>query len=155
ALARGDLARLNALMPQAERGFLVQSVVVLAAAGLVVGVRCSGAITGERERLTWESLLLTPLSAKQIVEGKFWGVMTASYWYLLAYAAPALALSVLGGVLAFVWVLLYLGVTVVAMYFLGAAGLWCSARCRDSWRSLAATVGVGYFGGAAAFAAAF
>jgi ABC-type transport system involved in multi-copper enzyme maturation permease subunit len=155
ALARGDLTRLNALMPQAERGFLVQSVVVLAAAGLAVGVRCSGAITGERERLTWESLLLTPMSAKQIVEGKFWGVMTASYWYLLAYAAPALTLSVLGGVLAFVWVLLYLGVTVVAMYFLGAAGLWCSARCRDSWRSLAATVGVGYFGGAAAFAAAF
>ena len=62
-----------------------------------------GAISSERERQTWEALLLTPLSAGQIIRGKLWGVMAASYWYLLAYAAPAVTLSVLGGPVAVFW----------------------------------------------------
>jgi len=54
---------------------------------LVVGIRCSGSIALEREKQTWEAVLLTPMTAKQIVRGKLWGVMGASSWYLMAYAA--------------------------------------------------------------------
>ena len=79
-----------------------------------------------------------------MIHGKLWGVTGASYWYLLAYGAPAVMLSVLGGVLAFFWTLLWLGVTVLAMYFVGAAGLYCSARghvvvaesAGDAWHGL-------------------
>ena len=42
---------------------------------------------------------------------------------------------------------LWLGVTVLAMYFLGAIGLWSSVRCKGSWRSLLSTLGFGYVGG--------
>ena len=100
------------LLPDAGTGFLIQSLVVMLLASLVVGIRCSGAITGERERQTWEALLLTPLSARQVVRGKLWGIMGASYWYLLAYAAPAAVLSALGGLLALWWTVLWLAVTV-------------------------------------------
>jgi ABC-type Na+ efflux pump permease subunit len=120
-------------------------------ASLVVGVRCSGAVTAERERQTWEALLLTPLSAEEILDGKLWGVLGASLWYLLAYAAPAVALSALGGPLAFFWTVLWLGVTVLAMYYVGAAGLWCSVRSRNSWRSLLGTLAAGYLGGLALY----
>jgi ABC-type transport system involved in multi-copper enzyme maturation permease subunit len=152
ALLRFHPARVAALLPDAGVGFLVQSLVVMLLASLVVGIRCSGAVTGEREQQTWEALLLTPLSAGQVIRGKMWGVMGASYWYLLAYAAPAVVLAAFGGLLALLWTAVWLAVTVLAMYFVGAAGLWCSVRSRNSWRSLLGTLGLGYVGGACIYA---
>ncbi len=151
ALGRFQPARLAAVMPNAGNGFLVQGLLVMLLASLIVGVRCSGAVTGERERQTWEALLLTPLTAKQLIRGKLWGIMGASYAYLLAYAAPALVLSVLGGIMALLWVLLWLAVTVLAMYYIGAAGLWASVRSKNSWRALLATLLAGYVGGLAIY----
>ncbi len=141
ALAHLQTARLVLLMPSAGNGFLVQGLGVMLLASLVVGIRCSGAVTGERERRTWEALLLTPLHAKQLVRGKLWGIMGASYVYLLAYAAPAIVLSVFGGVLSLFWVLLWLAVTVLAMYYIGAAGLWASVRSQNSVARLAGNAG--------------
>jgi ABC-type Na+ efflux pump permease subunit len=151
ALTHFQPGRLAAVMPNAAFGFLVQGVAVMLLASLVVGIRCSGAITGERERRTWEALLLTTLSAKELIRGKLWGIMGSSYVYLLAYAAPALALSVLGGVMALMWVLLWLAVAVLAMYYIGAAGLWASVRSHNSWRALLATLLAGYVGGLAIY----
>jgi ABC-type transport system involved in multi-copper enzyme maturation permease subunit len=151
ALAHFQPERLARIMPQAGNGFLVQGLVVMLLASLIVGIRCSGAVTGERERQTWEALLLTPLSAKQLIRGKLWGIMGASYVYLLAYAAPALVLSVFGGIMALLWVLLWLAVTVLAMYYIGAAGLWASVRSNNSWRALLATMLAGYLGGLAIY----
>jgi ABC-type transport system involved in multi-copper enzyme maturation permease subunit len=149
---RLDLVGLgNRLMPlpgTADDWFLLQSIVAMLVASLVVGIRCSGAISGEREKSTWEALLLTPLTARQLVRGKMWGIIGSSYLYLLAYAVPALALSALGGVGSFFWTGIWLAVTWLAMYFVGAAGLWCSVRAKSSWRSLLGTVGIGYVGGA-------
>jgi ABC-type transport system involved in multi-copper enzyme maturation permease subunit len=139
-----DLAR---LFPGADTGFLMQSILVMLLASLVVGIRCSGAVTGERERQTWEALLLTPLSAKQVIRGKLWGIMGASYWYLVAYAAPAILFSMVAGLVALFWTLIWLAVTFLAMYFVGAAGLWCSVLAKNSWRSLLGTLGLGYVGG--------
>lgn len=146
-----DVVQLTNLWPDASTGFLIQSLVVLLLASLVVGVRCSGAITGEREKLTWEALLLTPLSAKSMIHGKLWGIMGASYWYLLAYGATAIVFAVFGGVLALFWTVIWLAVTVLAMYFIGSAGLFCSARSKTSWRSLLGTVAYGYLGGLGIF----
>lgn len=151
ALLKVDLKGLTTLLPGADFGFLVQSIVVLLLATFVVGVRASGAVTGERERFSWESLLLTPLSESQLVLGKLWGVLSGSAWYLLAYGAVALSLSILGGVAAFLWTLLWLAVTLLAMYFIGAAGLWASVRSTTSWRALLSTMGFGYLGGVLIF----
>jgi ABC-type transport system involved in multi-copper enzyme maturation permease subunit len=151
ALGRLDLVRLASLAPDAEVGFLIQSLLALLIASLVVGIRCSGAVTGERERQTWEALLLTPISAKQLVHGKLWGVLKSSVWYLLAYAAPAVLFAAVGGLKALLWTILWLAVTLLAMYYVGAAGIWCSVRCKTSWRSLLGTLGLGYVGGLALY----
>ena len=50
------------------------------------------------------------------------------------------------------WILagLVLLTTVVAtltMFYMGAAGVWSSTRFSSSWRSLLATMGIGYVGG--------
>lgn len=154
AMLRLQPAAAAAMLPDATTGFFVQGAAAALLASLVVGVRCSGAVTGERERQTWELLLLTPLSPAQVLRGKLWGVLGAGGWYVLAYAAPAVTLSALGGLFALFWTLVWLGVTVLATYFLGAAGLWCSVRSRSSWRSLLATLGLGYAAAACLCAAA-
>lgn len=151
AMLRFQPGRLISLLPRASDGFLAQGVVVMLLASLIVGIRCSGAVSGERERKTWEALLLTPLSAKQLIRGKLWGILGATYVYLLAYAVPAVMLSVFGGVLALCWVVLWLAVSLLAMYYIGAAGLWCSATSRDSWRALLWTMLFGYVGGLAIY----
>jgi ABC-type Na+ efflux pump permease subunit len=151
ALATLDTPALYAAMPDAHFGFIVQGLIVMLLASLVVGIRCSGAITGERERQTWEALLLTPLSVRQILQAKLWGVLGASVWYLLAYAAPAVTLAALGGPAALFWTVLWLAVTLLAMYYIGSAGLWCSVRARNSWRSLLGTLTAGYLGGIALY----
>jgi ABC-type transport system involved in multi-copper enzyme maturation permease subunit len=149
-VARLELAEALGLIMPPSTGptpageFLLQSIVAMLLASLMVGIRCSGAVSGEREKQTWEALLLTPLTAKQLVRGKLWGIIGASYLYLLAYAVPALALSALGGFAAFFWTAVWLGVTWLAMYFVGAAGIFCSVRSKSSWRSLLGTVGIGY-----------
>ena len=86
-----------------------------------------------------------------MIHGKLWGVMASSYWYLLAYGATAILFAALGGVLALFWTVIWLSATVLAMYFIGAAGLFCSARSKNSWRSLLGTVAYGYLGGLGIF----
>lgn len=147
ALLQLNVRKVSLLMPSASNWFHFQGVVVLLLASLIVGVRSAGAFAGERERHTWEAVLLTPLSAKQIVRGKLWGILRASSWYLLAYAAPAITFSALAGPYGLVVTLTWLAATGMAMYFMGACGLWCSVRSGSSWRSLLMTKLIGFGGG--------
>ncbi|HEY1376579.1 MAG TPA: ABC transporter permease subunit [Gemmataceae bacterium] len=172
----------------------------LLVATLVVGVRCSGTITGERERQTWDGLMTTPMTVPDIVRGKLRGILRATWPYVLAYwlgaglvagiatsddpLLPVAAVLIGAGVAGLVvwqwrrlagWAgvglvllpagvgglnLAYiaaigLGVTWLTMYFLGAVGLYCSAKSRSSWRSLLGTVVLGYLGGSALFCVSF
>jgi len=72
----------------------------------------------------------------------------------VAYGAPAVALSVFGGAMALFWTVLLLAVTFLGMYFIGAAGLYCSASAKSSWQSLLTTAVWGYLGGLGLFLAA-
>jgi ABC-type transport system involved in multi-copper enzyme maturation permease subunit len=150
-MARGldleGLAGVVAELSPSSSAFQWQGMVVLFAASLVIAVRCSGAITGERERQTWEALLLTPLETRQLVRSKLWGIVGASFPYLIAYAVPALALAAVGGLGSLFIVALFLALTWLALYYVGAAGLWCSASSRSSWRSLLGTLAFTYGGG--------
>jgi ABC-type transport system involved in multi-copper enzyme maturation permease subunit len=142
----GVLAILDASAP-AGHEFYWQGFTVMLLAALVLGVRCSGAVTGERERRTWEALLLTPLETRTLVRGKFWGILGAAVPYLIAYAVPALAIAALCGLGALFWTGLWLAVTCLAVAYAGAAGLWCSVRSSTSWRSLLGTLTLTYLGG--------
>jgi ABC-type transport system involved in multi-copper enzyme maturation permease subunit len=146
ALLHLDFGRLT-IDPAAGTLFFYQNLIALLIATLVVAVRCSGAVTGEREKQTWEALLLTPLPMQRLIRGKLWGVIGASTPYLLAYAVPALGLAAFAGGWTFLWSVVLFGVTWLSMLFMGAAGLWCSVRSRGSWRSLMGTALIGYGGG--------
>ncbi len=150
-MLRFDVLGLVGCFSGAGSGFQVLGLVALFLFTLIVGIRCSGSVSGEREKLTWEALLVSPLSVKHLIRGKLWGIIGATYFYLLAYAIPIIPLAALGGREAIFWTILFLGVTVLAIYFMGAAGMRCSVRATTSWRSLLGTLGIGYVGGTLVF----
>jgi ABC-type transport system involved in multi-copper enzyme maturation permease subunit len=115
---------------------LAISLVAAFAVGMLAAVRCASTISGERERQTWDVLLLTPLLTKTLLRGKLWGVLDSLRPYLLAYLAAAVPLSVLLGLpsllcVVFVWLASWL-----LVYFAGATGIECSATAVSSWRGL-------------------
>lgn len=117
---------------------------MLVATGLV-GVRSSGVISGERERQTWESLLLTPLEPRQLLRGKLWGIVDSAKPYMLAYLLPTLLWSLRGswwGVFCtiYCWLAAW-----GLLYFQGANGIHWSARSVSSWQSLLKTSTSGFW----------
>jgi ABC-type transport system involved in multi-copper enzyme maturation permease subunit len=99
-----------------------------------VGLRASGCLTGERDRDTLVSLLVTPLTNGAILWAKWWGSVLSGrkLWWYLAIIWVAGLLS--GGlhpiallVLVFAWV-------TYAM-FLASMGLWFSLVSRSTLRA--------------------
>jgi ABC-type transport system involved in multi-copper enzyme maturation permease subunit len=119
---------------------------VVAGVALVTGVRSAGAVTGERERGTWELLLLTPLPTPDIIAEKFQGILWASTPLVVACTAPAVVAAlcarsapvVVAGVLvlpAYLW---------FVQRWMIAVGLWFSSEARTNWRSLWSTLLFGF-----------
>lgn len=109
-------------------------------AGILMAVRSSGAVSTEREKQTWEALLLTPLDAKQLVRGKLWGMMDAARPFLVAYGLPVLVLSAFGGLAALLWSLFWWAAAWVSLYYMAATGIHCSVQAATSWQSLLRTL---------------
>lgn len=68
-----------------NRIFFAQGGWALLLSTLLVGVRCSGSITGERERQTWDGLMLSPLTAGEIVRGKLRGILKSVWPFLISW----------------------------------------------------------------------
>jgi ABC-type transport system involved in multi-copper enzyme maturation permease subunit len=133
AILRGDFALLEIMFSQFERvrGFqeiAVMGIILVIIAPLVVGVRCAGSIGEEKRRKTWQDLVVTPLTADEIIQGKMWGVLNAATPYLFMYMLPMLALGVMVGmggtmlVLGFIagaWILMFVAASLGMAYSAG------------------------------------
>lgn len=91
----------------------------------------AGAITGERERQTFDLVMTTPISAKAFVLGKM--ASSLSYSLLLIFAAlPVQVLSILFGGLTITEVILGFWFLIVAAVFYGSASMFFSAVMRST-----------------------
>ena len=100
-----------------------------------------GAIAGERERRSWDLLLVAPITKAQIVAGKFMGAMAA-----LALGAVAMAVPIGIAAIAFdkttLWDLaLAEGVSLSFCMLVCAWTIFLSARANRPFMALAATLG--------------
>jgi hypothetical protein len=116
-------------------GFLVQGLAVLLLAALMVNLRGAGGISGEREKGTWDALLLAGVPARAMVRGKLLGIVESTYPYLIAYAVPALLVALLGGAVSLLAVLGTLALVWPAMYLSGAVALERSTRYPNPWKA--------------------
>jgi ABC-type transport system involved in multi-copper enzyme maturation permease subunit len=124
--------------------FIFQGVAFLFVASLVAGVRTSGAVSGERERQTWDSILLTPLDTWDLIVDKANGALDRLLPYFFAFAVPATLLALWTGMAALIFTVSLLLLTWTAIYYMAGTGIWCSVRSTGSWRSLVATLTSGY-----------
>ncbi len=145
---RGLAGALNALgrMTSATAVGIIamHGMVVLLVLAILVAIRASGSICEERERSTWDSVLLTPMTTRSIVRGKFWGIVLAAFPYIATYAACTMPLAWLFG-----WEAGFLSIGLVvammlAAVWMAATGLWCSAHLASAWRSLLGTFVAGF-----------
>lgn len=94
----------------------------------------SGAISGEREQLTYDMLIATPLRPGQILWGKLLAAL--SYLFLLIFAAvPVFSVVLVFGGVELRALLKALALLVAATIFFGAIGLLCSALMRRTARA--------------------
>ena len=117
---------------------------------LVIAARAAAAITHEKERDTWDSLLCTPLTPTEIILGKTLGNLYALRWLILVpivICLPAAFFS-LDFLVAAPFILAN---QLVLCGFVTALGVVFSLRSSNTLRSMAGTLGVtlllggGYF----------
>ncbi len=88
--------------------------------GIVAGVRMITSISEEKRRKTWDDLAITPLTQKEIIQGKGWGIFDAAFPHVMVYALPMLAMSAIAGtygmLIAVIWITVALMIIGVALH---------------------------------------
>ena len=131
------------LSPQLGQGmFAALAFLELFMVGVITPAVTAGAISGEKEKQTYEMLMATPLSPARILWGKLISAM--SYVFLLLFAAIPLAsiVFIFGGVAPseMLKALMVLGVVAIT---LGILGLFMSALFgRTGWATVASYITV-------------
>ncbi|MGB0388751.1 MAG: ABC transporter permease [Ardenticatenaceae bacterium] len=98
----------------------------------------SGAIAGERQRQTFDMLMATPLTPRQVLSGKLLASM--NYLYLLIFASlPINAIVFLYGGVSPSALLWWLGLTITVLFMLGTLGLLMSTILRSGGAATALT----------------
>ena len=106
-------------------------------------MRALGAVTGERERQTWDCLLLTPLDTRALLHAKVWGIAHSLTPYVVAFGIASILVAAPGGIEPLLLCVYFAVVNWLVSYFCCVLGVWCSALGSGSWRALLSTVAMG------------
>ncbi len=114
--------------------------------GLAISARTASSITTERERQCWDSLISTPVEARDIVWSKILGGLYAARW-LVALLAVMWGLGVLVDGALVVPLFFSLTTLLVVLFFGCALGVFYSAGGTSSLRAMGNTLGTLFFVG--------
>jgi len=105
-----------------------------------IGLHAAGTIAQERQRATWDALLTTPMSGREIVGSKTLGSLYALRW-LAIVTLIAWTLAVIGGGMTIWEFVEQVAFLVAGGTFMAAAGVLISSSNQNPTRSLATTMG--------------
>lgn len=108
---------------------------------LSVGLRAAVAVASERERGTWDALLTSPMSGREILGGKLWGSLYSLRAYVLALLL-AWGLTSACGAMSGRELISLMGHLAIVSAFLVAVGVRVSLSSGTATKSMALTVGV-------------
>lgn len=112
---------------------------------LYLSIRCTGflagALTGEKDRRSWQDLALTGVPAAQVLRGKLWGALVFTLLQMTV-VFPVLSLYVFSGSLTGVELLGLYGYAAGLAVVAGLLGLWSSARSRTTHQSQGRALGL-------------
>lgn len=106
----------------------VAQLVILA---LIVPVRTASAISGEKERQTFDIMMTTSMTPFSIVMGKVMTAIIQSMFFVVA-SMPIMALSFVVGGMSWSYLFWFLAVAVLMSFFAASIGILCSSLCKRS-----------------------
>ena len=116
----GAFASLRRVGPRQQEAGAIMGIVFVLLGCFALGVRCGTSVPEERRRNTWDDLLLTAQSFREIITGKMWGILQAMVPYLIAYTLPVFVFAWMAGpvalILAALWVLPPCAIVGIAVY---------------------------------------
>jgi len=132
----------------AYQGHLMGQTMMIGLGMLVLlAVNASGLITNEKERDCWLSLMATPLTGHEILQGKSLGNLYSMRWPLFVLAFAWMLGVILNPMLIFPAIAVLFTLLLLAWYVTNL-GLYFSLRSQTTMRSMGATLAtVFFFGG--------
>jgi ABC-type transport system involved in multi-copper enzyme maturation permease subunit len=121
--------------------FRIVGVLIGFGLGIVLPIISATAITGEREKRTWDLLCSTGLSLGRIILGKH-ASSSAMAFFMLLTALPCFALVVILGGVRPDQFLIGLFLMMLAVSFWSAVGIWVSTQFKRSLGSIATMIGL-------------
>ncbi len=109
----------------------VLAVTQLIILGLVVPVRTASAISGEKERQTFDIMMTTSMSPFSVIMGKVMTAIVQGMFFVVA-SMPVMALSFIIGGMSWVYLFLFLGIAFLVSLFAASIGILCSSLCKKS-----------------------
>jgi ABC-2 type transport system permease protein len=99
--------------------------------GVIVPVRTASAISGEKERQTFDIMMTTAMTPFSVITGK---VMTAIVQSMLFIAAslPIMALSFVVGGMSWSYLFWFFAIALLISIFSASIGILCSSLCKKS-----------------------
>jgi ABC-type transport system involved in multi-copper enzyme maturation permease subunit len=107
---------------------------------LLTPAMLASTITIEREKQTWNALLLSKLTHQEIVGGKFIGGLLPTLATLLIFFPLNIAAAFVGSITAKQFILAHLLLFAITLFY-GALGLFCSWACRRTQVATATAAG--------------
>ncbi|MCQ2520848.1 MAG: ABC transporter permease subunit [Lachnospiraceae bacterium] len=111
--------------------FPIIAIAQLGIIALVVPIVTASSISGERERQTFDILLMTPLSPFRIVFGKVTTAVVRVMFFVIG-SVPIMAISFTYGGMSWGVLFLFILLCIVYAFFLGSIGIFCSTISRKA-----------------------
>lgn len=99
--------------------------------GVVVPVRTAAAISGERERQTFDIMMTTSMTPFSVVMGKVATAIIQSMLFVVG-SMPVMALPFIIGGMSWGYLFCFLGLALLISFFSASIGIFCSSLCKKS-----------------------
>ncbi len=99
--------------------------------GIVVPVRTASAISGEKERQTFDIMMTTGMTPFSIIMGKVMTAIIQSMLFVVA-SLPVMALCFIIGGMSWSYLLWFLAIALLISFFSASIGILCSSLCKRS-----------------------
>lgn len=109
----------------------ILAVTQLVILGLLVPIRTASAISGEKERQTFDIMMTTSMSPFSVIMGKVMTAVVQSMFFVVA-SMPIMALPFIIGGMSWGYLFLFLGIALLVAFFSASIGILCSSLCKKS-----------------------
>lgn len=99
--------------------------------GVTVPVRTASAISGEKERQTFDIMMTTGMTPFSVIMGKVMTAIVQSMLFVIA-SMPIMALSFVIGGMSWSYLLWFFAIALLISIFSASIGILCSSLCRKS-----------------------